>query len=63
LREPGKNEFSSNTTNRKGNFKEAEKEYIISVLENNSWNRTKAAKELNINPSTLWRKMKKFGIN
>ncbi|MGB9703012.1 MAG: helix-turn-helix domain-containing protein [Candidatus Kapaibacteriota bacterium] len=35
---------------------------IISILEKNNHNRTKAAKELNINPSTLWRKMKKLGI-
>jgi len=63
LREPGKTEYSSNATNIIDNFKEAEKEYIISVLGHNSWNRKKAAEELGINPSTLWRKMKKFGIN
>jgi PAS domain S-box-containing protein len=63
LKKPGKTRYSSNITNVKNNFKEAEKEYIISVLENNSWNRTKAAEELEINPSTLWRKMKKFNIN
>jgi len=54
---------ASNNNNVKRNFKDAEKEYIISILENNNWSRTKAAKELGINPSTLWRKIKKFGIN
>ncbi len=46
----------------KKSFEDAEKELIISVLERNNRNRTKAAKELNINVSTLWRKMKKLGI-
>jgi PAS domain S-box-containing protein len=50
-------------SNSKKSFKDAEKELIISVLEKNNHNRTKAAKELNINPSTLWRKMKKLGID
>ncbi len=49
-------------SNSKKGFKEAERELILSVLEKNNHNRTKAAKELNINPSTLWRKMKKLGI-
>jgi sigma-54 dependent transcriptional regulator, acetoin dehydrogenase operon transcriptional activator AcoR len=43
--------------------KNAERDLIISVLERNNWNRTKAAKELNINSSTLWRKMKKLNVN
>lgn len=58
--------FKSKTltnSNPKKGFKDAEKELIISVLEKNNNNRTKAAKDLNINPSTLWRKMKKLGIN
>ncbi len=49
-------------SNSKKGFQEAERELILSVLEKNNHNRTKAAKELNINPSTLWRKMKKLGI-
>jgi len=51
-----------NSSRQKG-FKETEKELIISVLEKNNHNRPKAAKELNIDPSTLWRKMKKHNIN
>lgn len=51
-----------NSSKQKG-FKETEKELIISVLEKNNHNRPKAAKELNIDPSTLWRKMKKHNIN
>lgn len=52
---------SINPNSKKG-FKDAERELIISVLEKNNDNRTKAAKELKINPSTLWRKMRKLGI-
>jgi len=32
------------------------------ALERHQANRSKAARELGIDPSTLWRKMKKFGI-
>jgi transcriptional regulator with PAS, ATPase and Fis domain len=42
---------------------DVERNMIISVLERNNRNRTLAARELNINPSTLWRKMKKLGID
>ena len=62
LREPGKKTIVLNNPDVQKGFKETEKELIISVLEKNNHNRPKAAKELNINPSTLWRKMKKLGI-
>lgn len=52
----------NSSSDQKG-FKETEKDLIISVLEKNNHNRPKAAKELNIDPSTLWRKMKKHDIN
>lgn len=44
------------------NIREAERELILSVLEKNNNNRTATSKELNIDPSTLWRKMKRYGI-
>ena len=47
----------------KNNLIETEKEIIISALENNKWNKKQTAKELKINPSTLWRKMKKYNIS
>ena len=62
LREQKPKKSNSQDQNSKKGFKDAERELIISVLEKNNHNRTKAAKELNINPSTLWRKMKKLGI-
>jgi len=43
-------------------FSTAEKDIIIAALDRNNWNKSKTASELSINPSTLWRKMKKLGI-
>ncbi len=62
LREKKAHIFTSKNSTSPKSFKEAEKELIVSVLTKNNFNRTNSAKELNINPSTLWRKMKKFGI-
>ena len=62
LREQKKKPVSVSQTNFQNGFKNAERDFIISVLEKNNRNRTKAASELSINPSTLWRKMKKLGI-
>jgi len=39
-----------------------EQAHIIRVLEHCQWNRTRAAQELGIGYNTLWRKMKKYGI-
>ncbi|MFA6978626.1 MAG: sigma 54-interacting transcriptional regulator [Ignavibacteriaceae bacterium] len=62
LREPSKKTIVLNNPDVQKGFKETEKELIISVLKKNNYNRTEAAKELKINPSTLWRKMKKLDI-
>ncbi len=40
-----------------------EKYYIKRALERNAGNRAKTARDLGIDASTLWRKMKKFGID
>lgn len=39
-----------------------EKERILSVLKQNQWNRGETAKILNIDRTTLWRKMKKYRL-
>ncbi|MFH1195813.1 MAG: sigma 54-interacting transcriptional regulator [bacterium] len=62
LREQKKNTVIENINNGQLNIRDVEKGFLLSILEKNNWNRTKAAKELNINPSTLWRKMKKLKI-
>jgi DNA-binding NtrC family response regulator len=41
---------------------ELQKEHIIDVLNECSWNRKAAAEILGIGRSTLWRKMKKYGL-
>lgn len=43
-------------------FDQAEKETIIAALQKHDGNRSKTAEYLGINKSTLWRKMKKYGI-
>jgi len=41
---------------------ETERDLIISLLNKNDWNKTRTAIELDINTSTLWRKMKRLNI-
>lgn len=62
LREQKRNGSPKTGNTGQLNFQDAEKTLLISVLEKNNWNRVKTARDLNINSSTLWRKMKKLGI-
>lgn len=62
LREQKKQVIASSNEIQKNGFKDVERELIISILKKHNGNRSKAAHELNINPSTLWRKIKKLGI-
>lgn len=39
-----------------------EKHQLLDILERNHWSKTKTAKELNIGRTTLWRRMKQYGI-
>jgi transcriptional regulator with PAS, ATPase and Fis domain len=41
---------------------EGERDTIISMLQRYNWNRTKTAKALGMDRTTLWRKIKRFGI-
>lgn len=41
---------------------EQEKKYILWVLEKTSWNKTRAAKIMDIDRVSLWRKMKRYGL-
>jgi PAS domain S-box-containing protein len=43
-------------------LEESERHTIIEVLKKHNWNTLKVAEELKIHRSTLWRKMKKFGL-
>jgi len=40
-----------------------ERQLLLQILRRHDWSRTKAAAELGINKSTLWRKMRRLGIN
>jgi len=43
-------------------MEEEEKRRIYEVLRSHNWNRSRAARELNIDRTTLWRKMKKYQL-
>lgn len=43
-------------------LKEMERLFILSKLQEHSWNQAKVAKELGIGRNTLWRKLKEYGI-
>ena len=47
---------------RNTNLKEAERQAIIEALECSGYNRGRTAAFLGIDKSTLWRKMKKYGL-
>jgi transcriptional regulator with PAS, ATPase and Fis domain len=42
---------------------EAERRHIVSVLERTNGNRTKAAEVMNISRSTLWHKLRRYGLD
>lgn len=62
LRNTQDDSINTNIIKKKNSIIEAEKEMILTALKNNHGNKTKAAGELMINPSTLWRKMKRLKI-
>ncbi|HOP48044.1 MAG TPA: sigma-54 dependent transcriptional regulator [Desulfobacteraceae bacterium] len=45
-----------------GSLAEKERDHILRVLEENQWNQSLAARSLGIGRTTLWRKMKTYGI-
>ncbi|MBI5150118.1 MAG: sigma-54-dependent Fis family transcriptional regulator [Candidatus Omnitrophica bacterium] len=53
----------SQERNLKKAVEEPEKEHIIAILKDCSWNRNKAAASLGVNRTTLYNKMKKYNIN
>lgn len=55
-------ESEKSTSKSTDRLKEAEANVIVNVLKKHGGNRSKAAEELGIDKSTLWRKIKKFNI-
>ena len=41
---------------------EDERSQIVELLDKHRWNKTLVAKELNIGRTTLWRKLKQYGL-
>ena len=50
------------TQNNKNSFQEIEASFIINTLKKNNWNRLATARELGIHKTTLFRKIKKYGL-
>jgi transcriptional regulator with PAS, ATPase and Fis domain len=46
-----------------GSLKEIEKQFILSALKKNNWNRLATARQLGIHKTTLFRKIHKLGIS
>ena len=46
----------------KDTLEELEKDYILKTLEQHNWNQKKASDILGISTTTLWRKLKSYGI-
>ncbi|WKZ69511.1 MAG: sigma 54-interacting transcriptional regulator [Melioribacteraceae bacterium] len=62
LREENFNSITKNTSGNLNHLKDAERNIIINTLKKHNGNRSKTAEELNIHPTTLWRKMKKLNL-
>jgi DNA-binding NtrC family response regulator len=43
-------------------LEEVERRYLIQALEETGWNKKQAAEVLGINPSTLYRKLQRYGM-
>lgn len=62
LREGDFHSSTSLSSNKLSHIKDAERTIIINTLKKYYGSRSKTAEELNIHPTTLWRKMKKLNI-
>jgi PAS domain S-box-containing protein len=61
-KEPGGREEEEKEEASRSSLSEGEAKVIVKALEEHGWNRKETARALNINRSTLWRKMKKHNI-
>jgi len=44
-------------------LEELERRYILQVLDETGWNKNRAAQILGIDPSTLYRKLQRYGLS
>lgn len=63
LRESDLTNQENRTDNNLNHIQNVERDIIIQTLKKYSGNKSKTAEELSIHPTTLWRKMQKFGID
>jgi len=57
-----KHEPGSPLAAKPSSLEEMERSYIFETLKRNQWNRAATAAEMGIHPTTLWRKMKRLGV-
>lgn len=62
FKSPDKSEPGRIAAAKPSSLEEMEKTYIFETLKRNLWNRAATAAEMGVHPTTLWRKMKRFGI-
>lgn len=58
-----KSEPRSPNAPKPSSLEEMERSYIFETLKRNQWNRAATAAEMGIHPTTLWRKMKRLGVD
>ncbi len=52
----------SSTEDAAPSLEELERDYLLRLLERHAWNRSRAAAELGIHRTTLWRRLRRLGI-
>jgi len=62
FKHPEKSEPRSPSAPKPSSLEEMERSYIFETLKRNQWNRAATAAEIGIHPTTLWRKMKRLGV-
>ena len=55
--------FQLGGTNSTGTLEDVEKEYMLRVLEETGWQKKRASEILGIDPSTIYRKLQRYGID
>ncbi len=66
---PGKIQYPDSSLNLpvaeriRGTLEEVEREYLLHVLEQTGWQKKKASEILGIDPSTIYRKLQRYGID
>ena len=61
--EPVRSEDYLQASGHNGSLDDSQRDIIVRTLDDNNWNFTRTASELGIGRTTLWRKVKKYGLS